>query len=146
MISDQGFFTGGKYKGVSITAVSVVPADYLRWLYWMLDLGAVADRQILSELSRRGEFHEDAKNNQKGRDAAHEKKAQESQSRSRQRTHSSPPPARSQQIGRILLAEIITAGRQALAKRHHPDIGGDAEKMKAINITADAGLEWAKRL
>lgn len=29
--------------------------------------------------------------------------------------------------------EIVTAGYRALAKQHHPDVGGDAEAMRRLN-------------
>ena len=35
-----------------------------------------------------------------------------------------------------IAAEIVTAGLRALAKRHHPDAGGDAERMTRVNVTA----------
>ncbi|HXG66833.1 MAG TPA: hypothetical protein VNO70_17150 [Blastocatellia bacterium] len=33
---------------------------------------------------------------------------------------------------------VVQAARKALARLHHPDLGGDAERMKAINNAADA--------
>ena len=35
------------------------------------------------------------------------------------------------------IREVISAGRQHLTKRYHPDLGGDAQKMLLINVTAD---------
>ena len=35
------------------------------------------------------------------------------------------------------ILEIVQAGRRALAKNHHPDLGGDATRMVAVNSTAD---------
>ncbi|GAB4194163.1 MAG: hypothetical protein OHK0022_09870 [Roseiflexaceae bacterium] len=41
--------------------------------------------------------------------------------------------------GRLALsAEEITAIRKAMARLHHPDTGGDAERMKAWNALLDA--------
>jgi hypothetical protein len=34
-------------------------------------------------------------------------------------------------------AELVEAGRRALALRYHPDRGGDNERMSAVNATAD---------
>jgi hypothetical protein len=38
-------------------------------------------------------------------------------------------------------AEDIRAARRTLAKSHHPDLGGDAEEMQAVNRAADAALQ-----
>lgn len=35
----------------------------------------------------------------------------------------------------------IAAIRRAMARLHHPDVGGDAERMQAWNVTLDALLE-----
>jgi hypothetical protein len=43
-------------------------------------------------------------------------------------------------------ADDIRAARRALAKSHHPDLGGDAEEMQAVNEAADAALERLNRL
>lgn len=144
MISPEGFFTKGKYQGYSIRASAIIPPDYLRWLYWMLDLGTEADKQILSELNRRGEPNTDAKNNQAGRDVFH--KAQAPGGKRTHRASSASAPRSLPSVDKKILEEIIAAGRQALAKRHHPDVGGDGEKMKAINIAADTALEWVRGL
>ena len=42
-----------------------------------------------------------------------------------------------------IIAQIVTAGRQQLAKRYHPDMGGDAAFMVQINATADYLLSKA---
>jgi hypothetical protein len=33
--------------------------------------------------------------------------------------------------------ELVGAGLRSLARRHHPDVGGDAERMKDLNHAAD---------
>lgn len=33
--------------------------------------------------------------------------------------------------------EIVGAGLRTLARRHHPDVGGDVEHMQALNHAAD---------
>ncbi len=33
--------------------------------------------------------------------------------------------------------EIISAGRRAAAKRHHPDVGGNTSTMSSVNATCD---------
>ncbi len=41
-------------------------------------------------------------------------------------------------------AELVEAARRVLAKRHHPDAGGDEETMRAINAAADLLLSAAQ--
>ena len=36
-----------------------------------------------------------------------------------------------------VLLEIVAEGRRSLARQCHPDVGGDLEKMKHVNVTAD---------
>lgn len=38
------------------------------------------------------------------------------------------------------LRELVEAGRRDLAKRYHPDRGGDARKMQTVNAVADTVL------
>jgi hypothetical protein len=42
-------------------------------------------------------------------------------------------------------AADIRAARRNLAKSHHPDLGGDAEEMQAVNGAADAALQRLSR-
>jgi DnaJ-class molecular chaperone len=42
-------------------------------------------------------------------------------------------------------AEEVTARRRALAREHHPDVGGDARAMVAINAATDTLLAWLRR-
>jgi hypothetical protein len=42
-------------------------------------------------------------------------------------------------------ADDIRAARRTLAKSHHPDLGGDAEEMQAVNEAADAALQRLTR-
>ncbi len=37
-------------------------------------------------------------------------------------------------------ADDVRAARRALARRHHPDQGGDADRMREVNQAADAAL------
>jgi hypothetical protein len=51
------------------------------------------------------------------------------------------PETAAPQPGDLSAAEsIIVAGVRSLAKTHHPDVGGDAEKMTQINLAA----EWLR--
>jgi hypothetical protein len=36
-----------------------------------------------------------------------------------------------------LADELISAGVRSLAKKYHPDLGGDTERMQAVNACAD---------
>lgn len=38
-------------------------------------------------------------------------------------------------------ADDVRAARRTLAKLHHPDVGGDADEMQAVNQAADAALQ-----
>jgi hypothetical protein len=129
MFSPQGVFYGGKNKGKWLSDYSVEP-NYLRWMYWHLDLGDTKDQMILRELRRRREPIEDGLNNQDKRD---EKAGTQRVPVSRQFPSS---------VNLSIMLEIIRSGRQSLSKRHHPDVGGDLEMMKQINITADALSDW----
>lgn len=145
MILTDGTLSKGKYAGLNISS-SKVTAQYLRFLYWQCDFGAAIDEMISREISRRKEPLTDATNNQQACDAARDRRAQEQQQwRSSQGRNHAPVTAGSLKVDKDVFAEIITAGRQALAKRNHPDVGGDAEKMKAINIAADAALDWMRK-
>ena len=52
--------------------------------------------------------------------------------RSRRSTKCCPDPD--------MATEIVSAGRRALARQHHPDTGGDTAIMQRLNATAD----WLK--
>jgi hypothetical protein len=36
-----------------------------------------------------------------------------------------------------LARQIVSEGRRALARKHHPDVGGNTEIMQSVNATAD---------
>jgi len=48
-----------------------------------------------------------------------------------------PPTQHTIVADRALAKEIISAGRKAMAMKHHPDNGGSEEKMKQYNMAAD---------
>lgn len=55
-----------------------------------------------------------------------------------------PPPLPSWQSScpdPVLATAVISAGLRSLAKRHHPDVGGDTRTMQLLNAVA----EWLKR-
>jgi len=43
-------------------------------------------------------------------------------------------------LGSDASADDVQAARRRLARSHHPDLGGDADRMRAINEAADAAL------
>jgi hypothetical protein len=43
-----------------------------------------------------------------------------------------------------IVEEIIALARKRLARRYHPDLGGDLERMKLANAKCDAILKWAR--
>jgi hypothetical protein len=144
----KGFFTQGRHTGKSVSDPDVT-ANYLRMVLWQ-DLGERVEEIIRKELTRRGEVHFDATYNEAYR---REKRAQKARQASRQSADGysqagSPRPkstsAPSLSPGQSALIEVINAGRQALAKRHHPDVGGDEAKMKSVNQAADTLLEMVR--
>jgi hypothetical protein len=49
-----------------------------------------------------------------------------------------PPSGRPTRAPRCdLVEELVGAGLRSLARRHHPDVGGDTRRMQEINDTAD---------
>lgn len=42
--------------------------------------------------------------------------------------------------------EVITAGKQSLAKKYHPDCGGTNQEMQEVNVAADTLLKLAKTI
>ena len=53
---------------------------------------------------------------------------------------SSPGPRRKPCPDPALASRIVAAGLRTLAKKHHPDAGGDTDTMQLLNATAD----WLK--
>ena len=104
----------GKHKG---RALADVPTDYLHWVRPKLQRPGLR-AAVEAELARRatGRFYE---------------------------RHQDPPPRPSRdplarEDVRQLALEIVNRGFKAAAREHHPDLGGDVEKMKAANAAADA--------
>ena len=56
----------------------------------------------------------------------------------RRRQHSGPDPA--------TVEDVIAAGQRALARRHHPDAGGDHEAMLKVRAAADWLFAQASQL
>jgi hypothetical protein len=99
----------GKYKG---TRVSDLPDSYLEWLLALDDLREPLKSAVESEyrvrFSRRRYEYEKP-----------------------QLPKTLPGPARDTAI------ELITVGYRSLSRKHHPDAGGDHEKMLLVNQAAD---------
>jgi len=130
MFSATGRFYGGKYKGFFL-ADDNVDASYLRWVYWNCDLEEFKRDMLAEELDNRHEPLFDRYNNEQSRNA-------------KQRASQPPILVPKPTIDALVFLEIVTAGRKSLAKKYHPDVGGDNEKMKEINQTADLLEEMAR--
>lgn len=100
----------GRFRGVPLDEID---GDYLCWVATEADAtrpGLRAD--VEAELARR-----------------------------RRRQDPPPPPSRRKPCPDIAIAtEIVTTGQRALAKRHHPDVGGDTTMMQRVNAVVD----WLK--
>jgi hypothetical protein len=100
----------GKHKGVPLDEID---AGYLNWIVEKATATSSGLRDdVLAELARR------------------------------RRAEAPPPPSswRKPCPDPVLAGEIVTTGWRALAKKHHPDIGGDTGTMQRLNATAD----WLK--
>ena len=100
----------GKFKGLPLDQIE---SDYLHWVANVAEAtrpGLRAD--IEAELARRA------------------------------RAEAPPPPPswRKPCPDATLAAEIVTTGQRTLAKRHHPDVGGNLRVMQLVNAVAD----WLK--
>jgi hypothetical protein len=91
--------------------ISEIPSWYLRWVLEYLDLRPHLRLAVEDELAAR---------------AGEDDRTTRGDSR---------------YLNVMVAREIITAGRRSLALRHHPDHGGNVERMKLINTTADVLLE-----
>ena len=107
-----------------------VPTSYLTWMAREIEALAPDERRLVeAECLERGE-----------------------NCRSRYRRDYSAPPSRPAVaklpagVTSTLLLDIISAGRQTLAKRLHPDAGGDVEAMKRVNVGADILEQQARAL
>jgi hypothetical protein len=49
-------------------------------------------------------------------------------------------------VNALVVDEIVTAGVRSLAKKFHPDAGGDHERMVVINQAADWLRQQARRI
>jgi hypothetical protein len=114
----------GQHKGLPLSAI---PTDYLRWLQTLPDLRYLLRDAVVAELHRR--LHA------------------EPHRRTRRRPAGAPPRPRARYAPSFSDVEaLVSAGRQTLAKRYHPDLGGDASRMIAVNNAADWLIDEARRL
>jgi hypothetical protein len=107
--------TFGKYDGVHLQS-PVIRNSYLRWMLRDVDLTDEERSSVTAELRRR-------------------EPARERQERSNKTD--SPSARIPAGVTCDVVTKLISAGRQTLAKRLHPDVGGDTEQMKRYNIAAD---------
>lgn len=113
----------GKHIGERIENV---PLDYLRWmLRTMADELTARESTILKgEISRRGGY----------RQYSHEERREDTHTNNNYATASVKlPPG----VTISDLESVVTAGRQTLARKNHPDAGGSTEAMQKVNNAAD---------
>ena len=115
-------FRAGRHAGEDLADV---PDGYLRWV-----LESVSDLDPLSRSILQTEMYF------RGLRAEDERRYQE-RYRRQERPHNFATATRLEPDQVPVALELIAAGRRALAARNHPDIGGDPERMKAINVVAD---------
>lgn len=119
----------GQYRGKRIEDV---PVSYLTWtLQSIEDLEPEERRVLQAEVLDR-----EARANRR-----HQRR-QDQQRRSFTQPSANLPAG----ITPDVLLSLIAAGRQTLAKRLHPDAGGDVEAMKRVNIAADFLEQQARAL
>lgn len=112
-------FRSGRYTGQPLSAV---PDGYLLWvLDNIVDLCPMSAAILRTELAFR--------------EMRAESERQYQQQQRQAPNFATAPRLKPEQVPVAL--ELIAAGRRALARQHHPDVGGDLERMRAINCTAD---------
>jgi hypothetical protein len=109
----------GRFKGVDIQDL---PSDYLSWLVENIEL-----RQPLLEAVD----HE-----VKARKRATDDQSHHSARERRKILPSTSLRLSSDQVN--LVREIVEAGYRAVARRCHPDAGGDAHEMVRLNLIAES--------
>jgi Putative quorum-sensing-regulated virulence factor len=101
----------GKYRGLPIVDL---PTAYLTWLASCVDLREPLKGTVFAELDHRGVG-------------------------ARLGSRQSTVPPLGQPDVRVV-DELVTAGLRPLAKKYHPDLGGDGEVMKQVSVAA----EWIR--
>lgn len=115
----RAVMTFGKFRGEPLEKI---PEGYLRWL--LTDCNSLEDDlRVAIERKLRGQDAHGSQSGERGAGAGQERVG--------------PDTGLPTAVDRAVAAEIIAAGRRALALAHHPDRGGDAERMMRINATAD---------
>jgi hypothetical protein len=107
----------GKYRG---SPLDELPDDYLRWLD-TIDLRPFLRVAVDDEIALRGlgrAYHRD------------------------RRQERATPIAALPPVDSALGIALVDAGRKALARKHHPDHGGDPAFMAALNDAADRLRTW----
>jgi hypothetical protein len=107
----------GRHKG---DPLDEIPDGYLRWLL---------NRDLREPL--RSHVRAEAQRREADEDATHD------DYRRRQRRDDTPPRSRHAIPPVDDVDNIIASGLHALAKKYHPDLGGDLRRMQAINHAAD---------
>jgi len=119
----------GQYRGKS---VEDVPVSYLVWVLQSIEDLEPEERRVLQAevLDREAQAN------------------RRQQRRQEQQRRPFTPPSANLPAGITpdVILNIIAAGRQTLAKRLHPDAGGDVEAMKRVNVAADFLEQQARAL
>jgi hypothetical protein len=100
----------GRHRG---EPVSKLPNEHLHWLLNLADLGDWLRTAV--ELEWRRRWH----------------------AQWRSHTEASAPPFNILAEDRELLAELIHCGYRVLAHRYHPDVGGDVDAMRRLNLLVE---------
>jgi hypothetical protein len=135
----------GKHKGEPL---SEIPDDYLEWLLsgeitlrpWLRE--AITTERIRRILNGRGSSNQQSHANGNGsnwRDSWDEFTRRYGEERQAPRSGARRLPAG---VTREAALQIVEEGRRSAAKKVHPDVGGNGEDMKAINVTHD----WLRAL
>ena len=104
----------GKYLGEEL---SQLPLEYLQWLAENVDLYGRLRQAVERELRNRQTYW-------------------------RRQAAEPPPPVdgvsvRVERGDTALFREMVDAGFKALARKHHPDVGGDTATMQHVNRVAE---------
>jgi hypothetical protein len=110
----------GRYKGLEVYEL---PTDYLDWLWSNVTLWGNLEYDVERELRDRG----------RGR----RKRGRDRENCGRRRATADSLTVSVKPADTDLLCELIDAGYRALAKKHHPDTGGEAEAMRRLNRLAE---------
>jgi hypothetical protein len=118
----------GKYRGKRLISI---PSEYLTWVLESEDLDAELRKAVVYELDRRGE-------------APATEKTEEPKPEPKVKGPPMPEVQHVSPLGQRLAGDVRMLFR-ALALKYHPDRGGSAEAMQALNELHDQVQELLSR-